>query len=129
MQGLLHTNRAQCGADYLQGVRVGFEHLALGVDDGDRVEVGVLRLQAHRLGAQHRAITLVRREDPGAEGQVALRRVDELADARGNLGGIGAIGLQGRMDQRRALHGVGHVQAVAESGQGGEQDEDQDQHP
>ncbi|MNH09743.1 hypothetical protein D3C79_692040 [compost metagenome] len=107
--------------------RVSLQYLARRVGDQHGVQLRVLGLQAACFFLEQRSIGKVAAQALAAVLQAFIDRVQKLIDARGDLEGIGTVGLQCRMHQRIALHTVGRDQAVAEGTQHGEQDKAKNQ--
>ncbi|MNN41372.1 hypothetical protein D3C81_1554890 [compost metagenome] len=84
-------------------------------------------MQANGFFAQHLGIVPVSAKRIGAVVQTAVRRVQKLTDAGSDLGCVGCVGLERRIDQGLTLHLVSDVEAVAQRRQDRYQHEEKNQ--
>ncbi|KAF1855028.1 hypothetical protein Lal_00008405, partial [Lupinus albus] len=124
LQGLA---RAQGLAVDAQAVGLGGHHGALGIGHQHGVEAVVLRQQALRFQRHLFRIARHVAQQVGAEAQALQVTGQVLVDAGGELGRIGAVGLQGVLHQRLALDAIGHQQVVGQRRQGCGEREQQDE--
>ncbi|MNP54817.1 hypothetical protein D3C76_1494070 [compost metagenome] len=103
-------------------VRMSHQHLALGVDDDDGVEVLVLHLQSLGFPFQHGHVVQATVQLPGGVGQVVACRAQELVDIRCQFARIGLVGLQLKVYQGVVLYPVGDSEGVAQGCQARQHD-------